>query len=71
MKVITLIKMEAVLELCPGRKVGGDHPCFVIAEIGINHQGDVNIAKRMIKVAKVMDRRITASTLNQSPKGKR
>lgn len=44
--------MSGELELCPGRVVGGDHPCFVIAEIGINHQGDVNIAKEMIKVAK-------------------
>ena len=42
-----------VMELCPGRLVGGDYPCFVIAEIGINHQGDINIAKQMIKVAKV------------------
>ena len=45
--------MSGVVELCPGRFVGGDEPCFVIAEIGINHQGDVNIAKQMIKVAKV------------------
>eukprot|EP00058_Branchiostoma_floridae_P018189 XP_002603678.1 hypothetical protein BRAFLDRAFT_61203 [Branchiostoma floridae] len=32
--------------------VGGDHPCFVVAEIGQNHQGDINIAKEMIKKAK-------------------
>lgn len=43
--------MSGELELCPGRMVGGDQPCFVIAEIGINHQGDVKIAKEMIKVA--------------------
>ena len=45
--------MSGELELCPGRMVGGDQPCFVIAEIGINHQGDVKIAKEMIKVAQV------------------
>ena len=53
--------MSGELELCPGRLVGGDHPCFVIAEIGINHQGDVKIAKEMIKVAKV-NRQSTRST---------
>ena len=32
--------MPLELELCPGRWVGGQHPCFIIAEIGQNHQGD-------------------------------
>lgn len=31
--------------------VGDGHPCSVVAEIGINHNGDVNIAKRLIDVA--------------------
>lgn len=31
--------------------VGDGHPCFVIAEIGINHNGDVIQAKRLISVA--------------------
>ena len=31
--------------------VGTGHPCFVIAEIGINHNGDVDLAKRLISVA--------------------
>uniref|UniRef100_A0A0B8RW82 N-acetylneuraminate-9-phosphate synthase n=1 Tax=Philothamnus irregularis TaxID=1899461 RepID=A0A0B8RW82_9SAUR len=44
--------MPLQLELCPGRFVGGDHPCFIIAEIGQNHQGDLEIAKQMIRVAK-------------------
>ncbi len=34
-----------------GRKIGDGHPVFVIAEIGINHNGDVEIAKRMIDAA--------------------
>lgn len=31
--------------------VGDDYPCFVIAEIGINHNGSVELAKRMIDIA--------------------
>ena len=31
--------------------VGDDHPTYVIAEIGINHNGDVEIAKQMIDAA--------------------
>lgn len=31
--------------------VGDEHQAFVIAEIGINHNGDVNIAKKLIDMA--------------------
>ena len=31
--------------------VGDGHPCYVIGEIGINHNGDVGIAKKLIEVA--------------------
>lgn len=34
------------------RKIGPGHPPFVIAEIGINHEGDISKAKRMIDDAK-------------------
>lgn len=34
------------------RWVGEHHPCFIIAEAGINHNGDIKIAKRMIDAAK-------------------
>lgn len=34
--------------------IGGSNPCFIIAEIGQNHQGDIEIAKKMIKMAKVI-----------------
>jgi len=34
------------------RWVGEGYPTYVIGEIGINHNGDVNIAKELIKVAK-------------------
>jgi len=31
--------------------VGDDQPCYIIAEIGINHNGDIDLAKRLISVA--------------------
>ena len=31
-----------------GRNIGEGHPCFIIAEIGVNHNGDVDIAHKMI-----------------------
>jgi len=34
-----------------GKEVGHDKPVFFIAEIGINHNGDVEIAKRLIDAA--------------------
>jgi N-acetylneuraminate synthase len=34
-----------------GRIVGEGHPVFVVAEIGINHNGDLAIAKRLIDTA--------------------
>ncbi|MGC8856189.1 MAG: N-acetylneuraminate synthase family protein [Anaerolineae bacterium] len=33
------------------RMVGDGHPAYIIAEIGINHNGDLEIAKRMIDAA--------------------
>ncbi len=33
------------------RMVGDGHPAFIIAEIGINHNGDLDIAKKMIDAA--------------------
>lgn len=34
-----------------GRKVGPDHPPLVIAEVGINHEGDVNKALQLVDAA--------------------
>lgn len=31
--------------------IGDGHPCFIIAEIGINHNGQVSLAKKMIDIA--------------------
>lgn len=36
-----------------GKIVGDNQPCFVIAEIGINHNGSLDIAKQLIDVAVV------------------
>ncbi len=33
------------------KKIGLDEPCYIIAEIGINHNGKVSIAKKLIDVA--------------------
>ena len=34
-----------------GRKIGPEHPPLVIAEIGINHGGDLSVAKQMVRLA--------------------
>lgn len=34
-----------------GRRVGSNEPCYMIAEIGINHNGDVEIARKLIDKA--------------------
>lgn len=33
------------------KSVGDGHPCYIAAEIGINHNGDIDLAKRLISVA--------------------
>ena len=45
--------MEIKREILVGdRMVGDGHPVFVIAEIGINHNGSIDIAKKIIEGAK-------------------
>ena len=39
---------ELILE---GRTVGPGRPCFVIAEVGVNHNGDMDLALKMIDAA--------------------
>jgi N-acetylneuraminate synthase len=31
--------------------VGDGKPCFIVAEIGINHNGDLDVAKKLIDAA--------------------
>src|SRR5438552_645518 len=41
---------EAVVRI--GKKeVGDGKQCFIVAEVGINHNGDIDLAKRLISVA--------------------
>jgi len=34
-----------------GRRVGPGEPCFVIAEAGVNHNGDLDLARRLVDAA--------------------
>jgi len=34
------------------RKIGKGYPCFIIAEAGVNHNGDVKLAEKLIDAAK-------------------
>ena len=36
-----------------GARIGEGSPCYVIAEIGINHNGDIDIARRLVDVAAI------------------
>lgn len=40
-------------EIDLGRPINFKSPCYIIAEIGQNHQGDIMMAKKLIKLAKV------------------
>lgn len=40
------------IKISEGKYIGENEPCFIIAEAGINHNGDINIAKKMIDKAK-------------------
>lgn len=42
--------MNPYIEIA-GRKIGRDHPPLVIAEIGINHEGSLQVAKEMVDAA--------------------
>lgn len=33
------------------RLIGDDQPCFIIAEAGVNHNGDIELAKKLVDVA--------------------
>ena len=43
--------MNENLKINKNLYIGKDHPCFIIAEAGINHDGDVNKAKELVDVA--------------------
>ena len=33
--------------------IGDGHPCYIVAEIGINHNGDIDLAKKLIDIASI------------------
>ena len=43
---------EAMDIIVGNKKIGQKNPCYIIAEIGINHNGDIEIAKKLINYAK-------------------
>jgi N-acetylneuraminate synthase/sialic acid synthase len=45
------MKTPPPIWLKSGAVIGAGHPSFIVAEIGNNHQGEFEIAKRMIEVA--------------------
>lgn len=40
-----------VVTLASGRRIGPGCPCLVVAEVGNNHQGDMDTARRMVREA--------------------
>ena len=40
------------IKITNNRYIGNDEPCFIVSEVGIKHNGEVNSAKKMIDVAK-------------------
>ena len=48
-KHIESTEMEITIQ---NRKIGDGHPVFVIAEAGVNHNGDLELGKKLIEVAK-------------------
>ena len=45
--------MENIVIDLKDRKIGGNNPCFIIAEACDNHLGNTNTAIEMIKAAKL------------------
>ena len=39
------------ITLPSGHSIGHGHPCFIVAEIGINHNGSVELAKQLVDLA--------------------
>lgn len=37
------------IRLRSGRSIGEGHPCFIVAEVGNNHQGDLSLARQMVE----------------------
>lgn len=55
---------KSIITLVSGKSIGGECPCFIIAEAGQNHQGDINIAKELILNARVSRRTSQIKNMN-------
>jgi len=44
------VKFDKQLNIA-GKTISKEHPCFIIAEAGVNHGGDMNLAKTLIDIA--------------------
>jgi len=49
-EVLFLGKGQKTVEI-GARTIGANHPAYIIGEIGLNHNGDIKIAKKLISVA--------------------
>lgn len=50
-KIKTTKQVNQTITLNTGKKIGSGEPCYIIAEIGINHNGSLEIAKQLIDEA--------------------
>lgn len=63
-----LADTDHVPEIYLGRSINNKSPCYIIAEIGQNHQGDMMMAKKLIKLAKVSNQYISVSFVKEQYK---
>ncbi|XP_066524936.1 LOW QUALITY PROTEIN: N-acetylneuraminic acid synthase b [Hoplias malabaricus] len=62
-----LLKIPAEFQVCPGRRIGGSNPCFLITEIGQNHQRDDACGVDCVKFQKSeLEHRFTKHTLERA-----
>ena len=47
----SMVEGEQLQVNLAGHKIGDNRPCFIVAEIGQNHNGDMDIAKKLIDMA--------------------
>lgn len=47
--------MKRQIKLSNGRVISKEHPTYIIAEIGINHNGSLEIAKKLIDKAAIIE----------------
>ncbi|GGB48137.1 acetylneuraminic acid synthetase [Tistrella bauzanensis] len=50
-RIIAVARVGAAVVRIGDREIGPDHPAYIIAEIGNNHQGDLSLARRLIDLA--------------------